>query len=95
MVAVCIRRIFVNLGFSVWQDLDTNFHFLGSAGPRLLDFPLVLKINLIAKSRLRGWPCGQVVKFACPTLAAQGFAGSDLGCRPSTTHQAMLRQRPT
>ena len=28
-------------------------------------------------------------------LAAQGFTGLDLEPRPSTPHQAMLRQRPT
>ena len=28
-------------------------------------------------------------------LVAQGFAGSDPGCGPSTAHQAMLRRRPT
>ena len=27
--------------------------------------------------------------------AAQGFAGSDLGHRRGTAHQAMLRRRPT
>ena len=34
---------------------------------------------------------GQVVKFVCSALAAQGFGVSDPGCGPSTTHQAMLR----
>ena len=43
----------------------------------------------------RGWPCGQVVKFARSALAAQGFVGSDPGCGPSTAHEAMLRQHPT
>ena len=43
----------------------------------------------------RGQPHGLVVKFACLALVAQGFAGSDPGCRHGTAHQAMLRQRPT
>ena len=42
-----------------------------------------------------GWPRGRVVKFMCSTLVAQGFTGSDPGCRHSTAHQAMLRQHPT
>ena len=42
-----------------------------------------------------GRPCGRVVKFARSASAAQGFSGSDNGRGPSTTHQGMLRQRPT
>ena len=42
----------------------------------------------------RSQPCGSVVKFTCSNLVAQGFTGSDPGCRPSTAHQAMLWQRP-
>ena len=44
-----------------------------------------------------GRPRGRVVKFLRSTLAAQGFAGSDPQCEHGhgTTHQAMLRQRPT
>ena len=44
---------------------------------------------------LGGRPCGQEVKFACSTSAAQGFAGLDPGSEHGTTHQAMLRQCPT
>ena len=33
----------------------------------------------------RGWPHGQVVKFACSILASQGFAGSDPGRGHGTT----------
>ena len=47
------------------------------------------------KMRMRGRPCGQVVKFTHSTSAAQGFAGLDPGHGPSTTHQAMVRWRPT
>ena len=43
------------------------------------------------KHFMGGWPCGQVVKFARSTLAAQGFAGSDPGHGHGTTCQAMLR----
>ena len=44
-----------------------------------------------------GWgrPRGQVVKFAHSVSVAQGFAGSDPGCRHDTAHQAMLRRHPT
>ena len=38
---------------------------------------------------------GSVVKFTWLALAAQGFAGSDPGCRHGTTGQAMLRWHPT
>ena len=31
-----------------------------------------------------------MVKFGHSPSVAQGFAGSDSGCRPSTTHQAIL-----
>ena len=41
-----------------------------------------------------GRPRGRVVKFSRSTSATQGFAGLDPGRRPSTAHQAMLRQRP-
>ena len=41
-----------------------------------------------------GLPGSQVVKFAHSALEAQDFPGSDLGCRPSTVHQAMLRRHP-
>ena len=33
-----------------------------------------------------------MVKFVRSASAAQGFAGSDPGCGPSTTHQAMLAE---
>ena len=49
----------------------------------------------VKNMKLRGWPCGRVVKFAHSALTAQGFAGSDPGHRPSTARQAMLRRRPT
>ena len=38
---------------------------------------------------------GQVVKFVRSTSAAQGFAGSNPGLGPGTSHQAMRRQCPT
>ena len=38
---------------------------------------------------------GRVVKFMCSASAAQGFSSSDPGRRHGTTHQAMLRWRPT
>ena len=47
------------------------------------------------KCMTRGWPRGPVLKFAHSALAAQVFSGSDPWHGPSTTHQAMLRQRPT
>ena len=33
--------------------------------------------------------------FVCSAWVAWGFISSDPGHRPSTAHQAMLRQRPT
>ena len=42
-----------------------------------------------------GQPRGPVVKFACSTSQAQGFAGSNPGRGRGTAHQAMLRQQPT
>ena len=42
-----------------------------------------------------GWPCGQVVKFACSALVAQGLASLNPGRGHGAAHQAMLRQRPT
>ena len=42
-----------------------------------------------------GWPGGQVVKFTRSTLVARGFASLDPGRGHGTTHQAMLRWRPT
>ena len=44
---------------------------------------------------LRGWPHGQVVKFAHSTLAAQGFTGSDPGPEHGAACQAALRRHPT
>ena len=38
---------------------------------------------------------GPMVKFTHSALVAQGFAGSDPGHGPSTTHQAMLRRHST
>ena len=45
--------------------------------------------------RFRGRPHGQVVKFACSAVAAQGFADSDPGRGHGTAHQATLRWCPT
>ena len=50
--------------------------------------------SLELKTLIGGRPRGQVVEFTCSASAAQGFAGSDPGCRHGTTHQAMLRQHP-
>ena len=46
------------------------------------------------KEAMRGQLCGQVVKFACSTLVALGFAGLDPGRGHGTAHQAMLRRHP-
>ena len=63
---------------------------------RILLLILIFRVSFFTiKITLQGQPRGQVIKFMCPTLAAQGFTGSDPGCGPSTAHQAMLRQRPT
>ena len=43
----------------------------------------------------RGWALSWVVKFARSATAAWGFASSESGHLPSTTHQAVLRRRPT
>ena len=51
--------------------------------------------KIIKEKRFRGRPHDQVVGFTCSTPAAWGFAGLDSGRRPSTAHQAMLRQHPT
>ena len=58
---------------------------------------LVIKICVYArdKTALLGRPRGWVAKFARSALVAQGFAGSNPGCRRGTTHQATLRWHPT
>ena len=48
----------------------------------------------LKKTRRTGSPCGQVVKFMCSAVAAQGFTGLDPGHGHGTSCQAMLRQRP-
>ena len=50
--------------------------------------------RVVIKVKDRGRPNGQVVKFACTALVAQGFAGSDPGCGHGAAHQTMLRRRP-
>ena len=40
-------------------------------------------------------PRGRMVKFERSASAARGFTSSPPGCRSSSTHQAMLRGRPT
>ena len=35
--------------------------------------------NKVQKQQMKGWPRGQVIKFALSAVAAQGFAGSDPG----------------
>ena len=47
------------------------------------------------KSKVRGRPCGRVVKFAHTTSVAWDFTGSDPGHGHGTTRHAMLRWRPT
>ena len=47
-----------------------------------------------AKSAGGGQPCGRAVKFTHSALVAQGFDGSDPGCRHGTAYQATLRQHP-
>ena len=47
------------------------------------------------RSEEEGPAHGQEVKFVPSALVAQSFAGLDPGHGPSTTHQAMLRRRPT
>ena len=48
------------------------------------------------KSQHVFWPLhGQVGKFMCSALVAQGIAGSAPGRRHGTAHQAVLRQHPT
>ena len=50
---------------------------------------------MFIKNLSRGQASGRVVKSVSSASAAQGFTGSDPGRRHDTTHQAMLRQRPT
>lgn len=38
----------------------------------------------------RGWPGGGVVKFGCPTSAAQGLGVQIPGADLHTAHQALL-----
>ena len=47
------------------------------------------------KNQPWGQARGQVVKFVCSALAAQGFVSLNLGHGHGTAHQAMLRWRPT
>ena len=57
---------------------------------------LLVQLSIVYSNHLLwGLPHGQVVEFACSTLAAQGFARLDHGRGPGTSHQAMLRQHPT
>ena len=51
-------------------------------------------ILFLLKQNFGGSPRGQVVKFVCSAMAAQGFAGLDLGWGHGTTRWAMLRRRP-
>ena len=62
---------------------------------RLTEAQLVSETVGLKKQPLGGWPHGWVIKFGCSTLAGQDFVGLDPGRRPSTAHQAMLRQCPT
>ena len=56
---------------------------------------IVLALHTLKSHNRGAQPRGRAVKFACSTLAAQGFAGSDPGRRHGTTCQATLRRRPT
>ena len=47
------------------------------------------------KTLFRGWARGGVVKSMHSAVAAQGFMGSDPGCRHGIARQIMFRQRPT
>ena len=69
----------------------------GRLNPIILTITLHLNgINVLNEEvKIGGWPCGQVVKFAHSTSAAQGFTGSDPGHGHGTAHQATLRRHPT
>ena len=72
----------------VWNqyNLDTKIHenMLWKKNPL---------INIYEKNPGAG-PRAGVLQFPRSASAAQGFASSDPGCRPNTTHQAMLRWCP-
>ena len=64
-------------------------------GTRRVGFHRPVTKNKVFRMGFRGRPHGQVIKFACSTSAAQGFAGSDPGHGHGTARQAVLRQHPT
>ena len=45
-----------------------------------------VNVSCLMKTAVRGRPCGQVVKFLCSALVAQGFAGADPGHGHGTAH---------
>ena len=57
--------------------------------------PLILHSLIDSKVLDRGWPPGQVVKFAHSASAAWGFTGSDPGHGRGTAYQVMLRWHAT
>ena len=58
--------------------------------PRIYD-----ELSQVNNEKTGGQPHSPVVKSVHSTLADQSFTGSDPGHGHGTTHQAMLRQRPT
>ena len=86
-------------GEKKWEDWNLIGRVLQQEGRRsrwgahsgLGQFAILNKGKCLLKILMFwGWPCGLVVKFACSTSAAWGFAGLDPGRGPSTAHQAML-----
>ena len=56
---------------------------------------ILIVLIIYYKSKIGGWTCGRVVKFACSASVAWGFAGLDPGHGHGTAHQDMLGRRPT
>ena len=54
-------------------------------------FPLEAAVGSGQEIKDQGPPLGRVVEFTRSASGVQGLAGSNPGCGPSATHQAMLR----
>ena len=83
----------------ILQSIACSLLFLSFGTPSFLTtiLPSFVSFSLVHDliGCLRCWPCDRAIKFESFALVAQGFAGSDPGCRHGNTHQATLRRCPT
>ena len=85
------RQVFLNRILKGWgKGKDEKWNYANAN-----DFWSSKGKDTIKKLKGQAKPRAWVVKFTHSTSTAQGFTGSDPGCGPSTTHQAMLRWHPT